>query len=233
MDKATSAMENVPLTGTPPVTPTPPDIASDTASNIGSVISDETPRALRPFIKRVHGFFNGFCHLLGAFFLRFLSTIMLLTGIVVGVIVQMLAFYYTGVLNYNVIVATAFYAPALVAMALIRAEMLVNGTSRSGAGPRMTPLVSIAYLLITLFSICSLVQPLALRADAVISSRSMWQSIAGTAFFYYCLLISEILFAAAYNVRKAKEADLEAKRREGMDPAWVAQYDAIRNDERA
>lgn len=139
----------------------------------------------------------------------------------------MLAFYDSGVLNGNILLSTILYAPTLASAAVIREQMLVNGTGRSGTGPKMTPIVSLSYLVIALFLLASLAHPLILAASQIITNDSMWQSIAATAFFYYCILMSEILFAAAYNIQRAKQTQLIDQTLENQDPLWLSRYQAI------
>lgn len=240
MEQAAAAMEKVPVpTASPdtqtseikPTTESTPLVASASEDfseyvEIDGVETEGPPSIFDRFLIRVHTFFNKFCHALGAFFLRGLSTLMLLTGIIASVILQMLAYYYTGVLNGWVFLACLLYAPTLGAVAVIREEMLLNGTSRTGAGPRMSQFVTFAYLIITVAGIASLFQPVLLHGENQISVKSMWTAIGGTAFFYYCMLISEVLFATALNVRRAKEEDEEQRRRDQQEPFWLASYNA-------
>lgn len=241
MEQAAAAMEKVPVptastdevsSEVKPATETTPLVASvpEEVAEYVEIDGVETvgpPNFFDRFLIRVHTFFYKFCHALGALFLRGLSTLMLLAGIIVSVILQMLAYYYTGVLNGWVLLACLLYAPTLGAVAVIREEMLLNGISRTGAGPRMSQFVTFAYLIITVAVVASLFQPVLLHGENQISVKSMWTAIGGTALFYYCMLISEVLFAAALNVRRAKEEDEEQRRRDQEDPFWLASYNAV------
>lgn len=242
MEQAAAAMEKVPVpsssdkadevkpaTESTPLLP-PPSSPLPEIVSIDAIEIEGPPNLFDRFLLRVHAFFNRFCHALGAFFLRSLSTLMLLAGVVASVILQMLAYYYTGVLNPWVLVACLLYTPTLASVAVIREEMLLNGTRRTGAGPRMSQFVTFAYLIITVAGVASLFQPVLLHGENQISVKSMWTAIGGTAFFYYCMLISEVLFATALNVRRAKEADEEERRRDREDPFWLASYNANRAD---
>lgn len=233
MEHATAAMEKVPLTTSAdaepaaeaPIALEAPD--DDTPSEVAHQVEAEGPPSIFDrFLLRVHSVFYRFCHSLGAFFLWALAHAMLLAGVVAAVILQLLAYYYTGVLNPWVLLACLFYAPTLGSVAVIREEMRLNGTSRSGVGPRMSQFVTFAYLVLTVAGLASLFQPLALHGDNQISVKSMWTSIGGTALFYYCVLISEVLFAAALNVKRSNEYDEELRRRDEEDPAWM-RYHAI------
>lgn len=244
MEEATSAMERVPLLPSsdtaakqtapkaemndePPVIPEITSPVLYPASEVGSSVDDPTPSFLAPFVKRVQGVFQKFCHGLAALFLRLLSTLMLLSGIICSVILQLLAFYYTGVLNSYLLLAVLLYAPTLVAIAIIREEILLNGTSRSGTAPRMSTFVTLAYLALTVSCVASFLLPTIMRGENLISYKSMWLSIAATAFFYYSILVSEVMFAAALNVRREKENDEEQRRREREDPTWMSNYNAV------
>lgn len=244
MEQAAAAMEKVPVpsqsTDADQVKPTQteetPLLPSATEElpeiveivEIDGVETEGPPNIFDRFLLRVHGFFYRFCHALGAFFLRALSTLMLLAGVIVSVVLQMLAYYYTGVLNGWVLLACLLYTPTLASVAVIREEMLLGGTSRTGTGPKMSQFVTFGYLIITVAGVSSLFQPVLLHGENQISVKSMWTAIGGTAFFYYCMLISEVLFAAALNVRRAKEADEEERRREREDPFWMSTYLANR-----
>ncbi|CDF32601.1 unnamed protein product [Chondrus crispus] len=180
------------------------------------------------FLTRVHAFFSRFCHSLGAFFLRALSTLMLLAGVVASVVVQMLAYYYTGVLNPWVFLACLLFAPTLAAVTVIRAELNFSGPSRSGAGPRMSQYVTLAYLVITVFAVASLMQPVVMHGENKIPGKSMWTALGGVALFYYSMLVSEVLYAVALNIDRAKERDDELLRRDRDDPFWLSSYNATR-----
>lgn len=200
----------------------PPDYAE-----IGAMPTEGSPNLFDRFLFQVHKFFYRVCHMLGAFFLHVLSVAMLLAGIIAAVIVQVLAYYYTGVLNLWVLVACLLYAPTLGSVALIREEMLLHGTSRSGTGPRMSQFVTFAYLVMTVSALASVFQPLVLHGENRISVKSFWTAIGGTALFYYCMLISEVLFAASLNLKKAKMEDEEQRRREREDPRWMTNYNSF------
>eukprot|EP00177_Eucheuma_denticulatum_P004212 GFKZ01007633.1.p1 GENE.GFKZ01007633.1~~GFKZ01007633.1.p1 ORF type:complete len:242 (+),score=28.45 GFKZ01007633.1:427-1152(+) len=238
MEGAAAAMEKVPLTqnstdeinsnhlpsdptGSPEMVP-PPEYAE-----IGAVPTEGPPSIFDRFLLRVHKFFYRLCHVLGAFFLRALSTCMLFAGIIGAVIVQVLAYYYTGVLNPWVFIACALYAPTLASVAVIREEMLINGTGRSGISPRMSQFVTFAYLVMTVCAGASLFQPLVLHGENQISVKSFWTAIGGTCLFYYCMLMSEVLFGAALSLQKAKLEDEEQRRREQEDPGWMSNYNSI------
>lgn len=126
-------------------------------------------------------------------------------------------------LNPWVLLACLLYAPTLGAVAVIREEMLLNGLSRSGTGPRMSQFVTFAYLILTVAGCASLFQPLVLHGENQISFKSMWVAIGGTAFFYYCMLISEVLFGASLNIRRSDMLSEEERQRE-REPRWMANY---------
>jgi len=242
MEEAAAAMEKVPLMQatnstdatadatadtkdtTAAITPPP---ATETTYYAASTSSDNAQGPLERFLERLHRISSQFCHKLGGFFLRALSSVMLLVGIVAAVMVQTLAYYYTGVLNGGVLVACALYAPALAAMSVLREELLAVGSSVSGTGPYRTRLVTLAYLVLSVCGFASLCQPLVMHGDGVISVKSMWTGIGGSVFFYYCLLISEVLFAAAHNVSAGRDEDAEGRRREAEDPLWYTQYESM------
>lgn len=244
-EHAAAAMEKVPLTEASndhsqhPTSPTsssssqqpvkvvaPPDYAE-----VGALPTHGPPNMFDRFLFHVHKFFSRFCHMLGSIFLRILSILMLLVGIIGGVIVQVLAYYYTGVLNLWVLAACVLYAPTLGSVAMIREEMLLHGTGGSGTGPRMSQFVTFAYLVMTLSAGASLFQPLMLHGENRISVKSFWTAIGGTLLFYYCMLISEVLFAASLNLRRAKMEDEEQRRRDREDPRWMTNYNSIADDE--
>lgn len=239
-EQATAAMEKVPLTEAsqenhenPTSNPTQSSnkrtnvAPSPDYAEIGVMPTEGPSNMFERFLFRVHKFFYRFCHVLGAFFLHVLSVAMLLAGIVAAVIVQVLAYYYTGVLNVWVLVACLLYAPTLGCVALIREEMLLHGTSQSGIGPRMSQFVTFAYLIMVISALASVFQPLLLHGENRISVKSFWTAIGGTSLFYYCMLISEVLFAASLNLKKAKIEDEEQRRREREDPRWMTNYNSI------
>ncbi|KAI0558206.1 hypothetical protein FGB62_228g07 [Gracilaria domingensis] len=238
MEEAKSAMERVPLlenssenAQTSPQAQSSRPLEDDQISS--TELSSQTERNDPPtfmdrIMDRIHAMFLYFCHKLGYFFLSFLSFVMLHCGIVCAGVFQLLAFYYTGVLNLYVLTACLLYAPALFAISIIREEIVQNGTSRSGAGPRLTHEVAFAYLILTVFGISSVLQPLFMHADNVISYKSMWISLGGTSMFYYCLLISEVLFASASNVHRARRREEELERERANQPFWIARYESLR-----
>lgn len=236
MDTAAAAMEKVPLVhesdneedvedqvkfpvvsaDLPPLPPMTPASSIPASSPLLSPPSPGVPRQGRisilwdKFLDMAHGFFFSFCHALGAIFLRSLSTFMLVSGIIGGVMIQMLAFYYTGVLNPWVLLSCLFYAPSLCAIAVVREEMLKGGTSRSGIGAtRDTKWVTMSYLTLLASASAVLIQPLWMHEENMISVKSTWTSIGGTAYFFYSLLISEVLFGASINVKEARDTDRE------------------------
>lgn len=236
MDEAKSAMERVPLmadsSANDAAMPDMPSRAGDDEPLSETEFSSQNERNTNPslldrIVDRVHAVFSVFCRALGYLFLRILSIIMLHCGIIGAGILQMLAFYYTGVLNSHVLFACLLYAPALCAISVIREEIVLNGTSRSGAGPRITQEVAVAYLVLSIAGISSVLQPLFLHAENMISYKSMWTSIGATAFCYYCLLISEVLFASASNVQRSRDRDEELERQRANQPYWITRYEAI------
>jgi hypothetical protein len=74
-------------------------------------------RVEHPFWSRVLDavalFFSGFCHTLGAAFLRLLSTIVLVGGIAGSVALNIMGYYYLGVLNPHPLLAALLYVPTL------------------------------------------------------------------------------------------------------------------------
>ncbi|CAN8061861.1 unnamed protein product [Agarophyton chilense] len=224
LDNSSENIQPAPPVHSPPVED---GQSSDTELSSESERNDH-PTILDRVMGSIHTTFSYFCHKLGAYFLRFLSFAMLHCGIVCAGIFQLLAFYYTGVLNLYVLLACALYAPALIAVSIIREEIVQNGTSRSGAGPRLTHEVAIAYLLLTLFGVSSVLQPLFMHADNVISYKSMWLSLGGTAIFYYCVLISQVLYASASNVHRARLRDEQLERERANQPFWITRYESLR-----
>lgn len=137
----------------------------------------------------------------GAF--RALSTMNLVAGVLIGVFAQVFAYYYRGALAGAPLLASAIYVPALGAMAVLREHMLSDGTSRSGLTPRRSGTVLVAYTLIAGSALCATVQPVLARWTHGLSESSMWLGLAGSLAFFYCLLMSEVLFASAINLKKA------------------------------
>lgn len=233
METAEAAMEKVPLlqsedgiekqTKAPDASAAAKPLAPPEEPVPYDAMMTDRPSFFDRFLLKVHSFFSRFCHVLGSLFLRMLSTVMLLTGIICGVILQLVAYYYTGVLNVWVLLACLFYAPTLVALAVIREEMLLHGVSRSGTGPQMSQFVTFAYLILMVSGMASVLEPLVLHGEHEISAKSMWVSIAGTAAFYYCLLVSEVLFGASLNIRSAHLHE-EAAARDAAEPRWMARY---------
>lgn len=240
MEVAAAAMEKVPLVPqssdeideTPPdpslLDPTaPPVVPPPSDSEIGALATEGPPNLFDRFLLRVHSLFYRLCHVLGHLCLRMLSTFMLLSGIIGSVVFNLRAYYYTGVLNPWLFLACVFMAPTLASVAVIREEMLLYGTSRTGTGPRMSQFVSFAYLIMMICAFASLLQPLILHGEGEISGQSFWLAWAAVVMFYYSLLVSEVLFASALNLRRAKLEDDETRRREREDPSWMVNYNAI------
>jgi hypothetical protein len=134
----------------------------------------------------------------GGLFLRVLSTCVLVFGVVGAVLLDMAAFYYRGVLDAGPLVACLLYMPALAALAVIREETLRVGPSRAGVGAaRASRPATVAYLALLIAAAASLAHPLWLRGRHSLSVRSLWTAWTATGLFYYSLLVSEVLFAAA------------------------------------
>ncbi|PXF46862.1 hypothetical protein BWQ96_03391 [Gracilariopsis chorda] len=245
MDEAKSAMERVPLmansSANDVVMPSTSQHAADDEPLSETEFSSQNERNTNPslldrILDRVHAVFSVLCRSLGYLFLRMLSIIMLHCGIIGAGVLQMLAFYYTGVLNSHVLLACLLYAPALCAISVIREEIVLNGTSHSGAGPRITQEVAVAYLILSIAGISSVLHPLFMHAENMISYKSMWTSIGATTFYYYCLLISEVLFASASNVQRSRDREEELERQRANQPFWITRYEAIHskdNDDEA
>jgi hypothetical protein len=160
-------------------------------------------------------FFARTCHVLGAVVLRAMSTVVLVTGILSAVVLQMTAFYYRGVLNPGPLIACLLYLPSLGALGVLREEMLRVGVSRSGLGPaRTSHAVALSYIVMIVAAFGSLFHPLWMREENYISLRSLWIAWAGTASFYYGLLVSEVLYAAAMANFLSGREDHEARRLE-------------------
>ena len=220
MDSAKSAMERISLRHEP-ATPTP-----SPANGLITPIS--SPGFMDRVLQGVHKFFYSLVSLTGSFILRFLSTFVLLTGILGAVGLQFYAYYFTGVLNGNVVIACILYAPALAAVGVLREETILNGTDQAGLSPVMTTWVTMAYLIISLTMMGNLIQPLVLRMWNVISARDMGIAIGATVSFYYNLLVSEVLFSTALNLKRVITHDEELGRRRREDPPWMTAYEAIR-----
>lgn len=220
MESAKSAMERISLRH---------DLTTPTPSPANGLLTPtSSPSIFDRILQSVHKFFYTIVSLTGSFILRTLSTLVLLTGILVAVGLQFYAFYYTGVLNLNVVVACILYAPALAAVAVLREETILNGTNQAGLSPVMTTWVTMAYLVISLSIMGSLIQPLVLRMWNIISARDMGVAIGGTICFYYNLLVSEVLFSTALNLKRVITHDEELNRRRREDPPWMTAYESIR-----
>lgn len=61
--------------------------------------------------------FSGCCHTLGGAFLRVLSTVVLIAGIGGTVMLNVMGYYYLGVLNPHPLIATLLYIPSLAVRA--------------------------------------------------------------------------------------------------------------------
>ena len=242
MEQATAAMDKVPVPPrspasdavtpstetTPLISPPPPLADHPGARDAAAGDGDGDGGFFDRFLARVHGVFSRFCHSLGTFLLRVISTLMVPAGVILSVQAQMLAYYYTGVLNPWVLLACVLFAPTLAAFAFIRAELNFNGPGRAGAGRRMSQYVTLAYLVMTVCGVASLMQPLVLHGENKITGKSMWTALGGVALFYYCMLVSEVLYAAALIYDRAKELDDELRRRDRDDPFWLTSYNATR-----
>lgn len=158
------------------------------------------------FLDAASRFFARACHSIGFIFLRVLSTFMLVTGLVGTVVLTLWAYYYLGVLNPHPLIATLLYIPSLIALSVLREEMLTFGTNdETGMGPsRESHAVAMSYISIMVASFFSLVHPIWMRSNNYIAARSMWTAIGATALFYYSLLMSEVLYASALNVRRSR-----------------------------
>ncbi len=132
---------------------------------------------------------------------RALSTLNLVAAVVCGVFAQVFAYYYRGALAIEPFIAALIYAPALGSMAVIRETLRSRGTSTSGFSPERSGRVLIAYGFMLGSLIASISQPVLSRWTYGLSETSMWLAIGGSFFFFYCLLISEVLFAAAVNLK--------------------------------
>lgn len=141
-------------------------------------------------------------HRIGYTTFRILSTLNLFLAVFVGIFAQILAYYYNGALNIQPFIATLLYAPALAAMAVLRENAVVSGTSASGVGVARSRATLFSYLALLISAVLSIVQPVTERwADSGISGTSMWTALGGSFLFFYALLISEVLFAAAINLK--------------------------------
>lgn len=164
----------------------------------------QTSSFLNRFLDAAAHFFARVCQTTGAFVLRILSTIVLIVGIVGAVMLQILGYYYLGVLNINPLLATLFYLPTLGSLAILREEISKRGASTDGIGPeRGSRAAAVAYMIMIGASFLSILQPIWLRGDNVISARSLWTCIGGTAFLYLMLLFSELTFVAAQNLYRS------------------------------
>jgi len=138
-----------------------------------------------------------------------LSAANLVCGVLVGVFSQVFAYYYQGALAPQPLLAALFFVPALAAMAVLR-ENLVSGTSSAGYigfSPVRSRTVLLAYAAMLVSFILSFVQPALARVTNTLSISSMWLAILGNSLFFYCLLISEVLFAAAVNLKRISKIE--------------------------
>ncbi len=159
----------------------------------------------------------------GAF--RMLSTLNLIFAVVVGVASQVLAYYYRGALNVDPAICALFYTPALAGMAVMREALQENGSSDSGIAPSRSRAVLFAYAAMLISAGLAIGQPIAVRWANGISGTSMWISILGTVAFFYALLISEVLFAAAVNIKRSRYGGTDDE--EGELAGDVQDYGAI------
>lgn len=140
-------------------------------------------------------------HRIGYTMFRTLSTLNLIAAVVCGVFSQVFAYYFRGALAIEPLITALIYAPALGSMAVIRETLRSRGTSTSGFSPERSGRVLIAYGLLVGSLFAAVAQPILSRWTNGISEISMWLAIGGTFLFFYCLLISEVLFAAAVNLK--------------------------------
>lgn len=216
METATAAMQRVVLTGTPSQSDEGTGIAAGTSILSGALpalsgVSDAAQNAATGAMARVSRFFHWVCYTVGYYLLRLLSTLNLLGAILAGVSLQIIAYYYRGLINAGPLICAALYAPGLAAMAVVREAMLLYGRSQSGYSPQRNRIVTLAYLAMTVSFVLVFAQPIVMRWTRMISSRSMWISVGGSALFYYSLLISEVLFASALSLDQARKEEARAK----------------------
>lgn len=192
-------------------------------------------RVEHPFWTRVLDsialFFSGFCHTLGAAFLRLLSTVVLVAGVGGAVALNIMGYYYLGVLNPHPLIATLLYLPTLAALALLREEMLKNGTSPSGMGAsRDSHAAALGYVLMIFSGSLSVLHPLWMRGDNYISGRSMWTCIGATALFFFSLLFSSLAYASALNIYSSGKRELRYARGD-VSPDASSDYVALPFDD--
>lgn len=268
MEAATSAMERVRLTDSPPPEPMsfphddnnpdtpshlqteqaidnpfipslpPPDedAINTAAARIPINLQGETPTGFfAPFVIKTQAFFQAFCHLMGTFFLRLLSTLMFFLAIIAAVALELFAFYSTGTLNPWLFISCFLYSPSLIALATIREQLIARAALPLSIpiNHHMSYIVAMSYLVIFLSFFFSLALPALLYWDRRINAPSVWASIAATAVFYYCMLLSEVLFAASANLERAKRFDDEERDISSADPTWITNYHTIQSTGRS
>lgn len=138
----------------------------------------------------------------GYWMFRVLSTLNLICGVLLGVFSQIFAYYYQGALAIQPLIAALFFVPALGAMAVLRENSSSMGTTDSVVSPVRSRTVLLAYVSMLVSLILSFAQPTLARVTNTLSVPSMWLAILGSTLFFYCLLISEVLFAAAVNLKR-------------------------------
>lgn len=217
MNAAVKAMEKVDLAssydGTPPVPSgratrgvrvrTDPSAA---VSQARKHIGDITVRTATGATRTLHWLWRR----VGYWMFRVLSTLNLVSAVLVGVFSQIFAYYYQGALAVQPLIAALFFVPALGAMAVLRENLGSGGTTDSGISPVRSRTVLLAYGAMLVSIVLSFAQPTLARVTNTLSIPSMWLAILGSALFFYCLLISEVLFAAAVNLKrisKIKDSD--------------------------
>jgi hypothetical protein len=112
------------------------------------------------------------------------------------------------------------------ALALLREEMLKNGTSESGFGAsRDSHAAALSYLLMIGSGTLSVMHPVWMRGGNYISSRSMWTCIGATSVFFFALLFSSLAYASALNIFLSGKREFRSARGE---PGGVAgDYDYV------
>lgn len=149
-------------------------------------------------------------HRVGYLLFRCLSTLNLLAAVALGIAAQMLAYYDHGAMARQPALCAAFYAPALAGAAVLREALSAGGASDGGLGPPVDAAVLRAYGAVGVSAVLAFGQPVVVRWGGSISQVSMWTSVAGTGLFFYALLVAEVLFVAAVNLKRSRDADEEA-----------------------
>lgn len=207
MDRARLAMEKVRLSrgasGSFDLGRVAPSLARDAHRRMaGASLSARTSAQLAT---------RWLAHRVGYLLFRLLSTLNLLFAVCVGISAQIVAYYDQGALARQAALCAAFYAPALAGVAVLREAIAARGAADAGIGPPVDAAVLRAYAAVALSATLALAQPVAVRWGGGLSRFAMWTSVAGSALFFYGLLVAEVLFVAAVNIKRGRDADAEAE----------------------